>query len=106
MVRGFTQRAGVDYGETYCPVVKPATVRTVLTLAAQRRWPVHQLDVNNAFLHGVLDEQVYARQPAGFTNNPNLVCRLSKSLYGLKQAPRAWYMRLASFLSTIGFQPT
>ena len=106
VARRFTQRAGVDYGERYCPVVKPATVRTVLTLATQHDWPVHQLDVNNAFLHGVLDEQVYARQPVGFTNNPNLVCRLSKSLYGLKQAPRAWYMRLASFLSTIGFQPT
>jgi hypothetical protein len=59
-------------------------VRTVLHLAAQRDWPVHQLDVNNAFLHGVLDEEVYARQLAGFTTNPNLVCRLSKSLYGLK----------------------
>jgi hypothetical protein len=52
----FTQRAGVDYGETYGLVVKPATVRIVLTLAAQRHWPVHQLDVNNAFLHGVLNE--------------------------------------------------
>jgi histone deacetylase 1/2 len=106
VVRGFTQRAGVDYGEAYCPVVKPATVRTVLHLAAQRGWPVHQLDVNNAFLHGVLDEQVYARQPAGFNTNPDLVCRLSKSLYGLKQAPRAWYMRLASFLGSMGFRPT
>ena len=108
VVCGFTQHAGVDYGETYCPVVKPATVRTVLTLAAQRRWPVHQLDVNNAFLDGVLDEQVYARQPAGFVDSsaPTSVCRLSKSLYGLKQAPRAWYMRLATFLGTMGFKPT
>lgn len=106
VVRVFTQRAGVDYGETYCPVVKPATVRTVLHLAAQRGWPVHQLDVNNAFFHGVLDEQVYACQPAGFTTNPDLVCRLSKSLYGLKQAPRAWYMCLASFLGSMGFRLT
>jgi histone deacetylase 1/2 len=108
VVRGFTQRAGMNYGETYCPVVKPATVRTVLTLAAQRCWPVHQLDVNNAFLHGVLEEQVYARQPAGFVNksSPDSVCRLSKSLYGLKQAPRASYMQLATFLGSLGFKPT
>jgi hypothetical protein len=106
VVRGFTQRAGIDYGETYYPVVKPATVRTVLHLVAQRDWPVHQLDVNNAFLHGVLDKEVYARQPAKFTTNPDLVCRLSKSLYGLKQAPSAWYMRLATFLSSMGFKPT
>ncbi|XP_066334217.1 uncharacterized mitochondrial protein AtMg00810-like [Miscanthus floridulus] len=106
VVRGFTQRAGVDYGETYCHVVKPATVRTVLHLAAQRDWSVHQLDVNNAFLHGVLDEEVFARQPVGFTTNPDLVYRLSKSLYGLKQASRAWYMRLATFLGSMGFKPT
>lgn len=108
MVRGFTQRAGIDYGETFCPVVKPATVRTVLTLAATRGWPVHQLDVNNAFLHGLLDEQVYARQPAGFVDasRTDFVCSLSKSLYGLKQAPRAWYTRLATFLGSMGFRPT
>jgi histone deacetylase 1/2 len=66
---------------------------------------VHQLDANNTFLHGVLDDEVYARQPTGFTTNPDLVCRLSKSLYDLKQAPRAWYMRLATFLGSMGFKP-
>ncbi|WVZ74832.1 hypothetical protein U9M48_022958 [Paspalum notatum var. saurae] len=108
VVRGFTQRAGIDYGETYCPVVKSATVRTVLTLAASHEWPVHQLDVNNAFLHGVLDEQIFAKQPAGFIDSAHAdhVCRLSKSLYGLKLAPRAWYTRFASFLGNIGFRPT
>jgi len=108
VVRGFTQRAGVDYDETYCPVVKSATIRVVLTLAASRGWPVHQLDVNNAFLHGVLDETIYARQPAGFVDKScsNKVCKLNKSLYKLKQAPRAWYTRFAGFLGELGFRPT
>jgi len=105
VLRGFTQRPGVDYDETFSPVVKPATVRTVLSLALERSWPVHQLDVKNAFLHGTLTETVYCSQPAGFVDSsrPDLVCRLNKSLYGLKQAPRAWYSQFATFLLTLGF---
>jgi len=105
VLRGFTQRPGVDYDETFSPVVKPATVRTVLSLALSRTWPVHQLDVKNAFLHGTLSETVYCSQPAGFVDSsrPDMVCRLNKSLYGLKQAPRAWYSRFATFLLTLGF---
>jgi hypothetical protein len=105
VLRGFTQRPGVDYDETFSPVVKPATVRIVLTLAHSRNWPIHQLDVKNAFLHGTLTETVYCSQPAGFIDAslPNHVCRLNKSLYGLKQAPRAWYSRFASYLLSLGF---
>jgi Reverse transcriptase (RNA-dependent DNA polymerase). len=101
----FTQRPGIDFDETFSPVVKPATVLAVLSLAVSRDWPVHQLDMKNAFLHGTLQETVYCTQPAGFVDptKPDLVCRLNKSLYGLKQAPRAWYSRFASFLLTLGF---
>jgi hypothetical protein len=86
VLRGFTQRPGVDYDETFSPVVKPATVRTVLTLALSRDWPVHQLDVMNAFLHRTLMEMVYCTQPVGFVNpaHPDMVCKLNKSLYDLK----------------------
>jgi len=84
-------------------VVKLATVRTVLSLALTRLWPVHQLDVKNAFLHGTLIETVYCSQPAVFVDSSHLdmVCRLNKSLR--PQAPRAWYSRFAAFLLTLGF---
>jgi len=105
VLRGFTQRPGVDYDETFSPVVKPATVRTVITVAHSRDWPIHQLDVKNAFLHGTLSETVYCSQPTGFADPalPDHVYRLNKSLYGLKQAPWAWYNRFASFLISLGF---
>jgi hypothetical protein len=105
VLRGFTQRPGIDYDETFSPVVKPATVRVVLTLALSRSWPIHQLDVKNAFLHGTLNETVYSEQPSGFVDpsRPKHVCRLNKSLYGLKQAPRAWHLRIAGHLLSLGF---
>jgi hypothetical protein len=105
VLRGFTQRPGVDYDETFSPVVKFATVRTVLSLALSRDWAIHQLDVKNAFLHGTLTKTVYCSQPTGFVDEarPVLVCRLNRSLYGLKQALRAWYSRFASYLASIGF---
>jgi hypothetical protein len=80
-------------------------VRTVLSLALSRLWPIHQLDVKNAFLHGTLTETVYCAQPSGFedTYHPDFVCRLNKSLYGLKQAPREWYSRFAAYLLSLGF---
>ncbi|XP_022004115.1 uncharacterized mitochondrial protein AtMg00810-like [Helianthus annuus] len=86
-------------------MVKPATIRTVLSLAVTRSWPIHQLDVKNAFLHGHLNETVYMHQPSGFVDKryPQFVCRLKKSLYGLKQAPRTWYTRFATFIKSKGF---
>jgi hypothetical protein len=105
VLQGFTQRPGVDYDETFGPVVKFAIVRAILSLALSRTWATHQLDVKNAFLDGTLTETVYCFQPTGFVDadRPDLVCWLNRSLYGLKQAPRAWYSRFASYLASIGF---
>lgn len=106
VVRGFSQQPGLDYDETFSLVVKPTTIRTVLSLAVAANWPIHQLDVKNAFLHGTINETVYCQQPPGFvdTSRPNYVCRLNKALYGLKQAPRAWYSRFQTFILSLGFQ--
>ena len=105
VVRGFSQQHGLDYDETFSPVVKPATIRVILSLAVSRSWSIHQLDVKNAFLHGHLEETVYCQQPTGFVDPtaPDHVCLLQKSLYGLKQAPRAWYQRFANYIRTLGF---
>jgi histone deacetylase 1/2 len=106
VVRGFHQRPGIDFGETFSPVVKPATIRTVLTLIASKKWPAHQLDVTNAFLHGNITERVHCQQPTGFEDmaHPNAVCLLSRSLYGLRQAPRAWFTRFAEHAISLGFR--
>ncbi|RVW73200.1 Retrovirus-related Pol polyprotein from transposon RE1 [Vitis vinifera] len=95
VAKGFTQSYGIDYQETFAPVAKLNTVRVLLSLAANLDWSLHQLDVNNAFLNGDLEEEVYMDIPAGLetTSNFNKVCRLRKSLYGLKQSPRAWFER-------------
>nr|GEZ59978.1 ribonuclease H-like domain-containing protein [Tanacetum cinerariifolium] len=89
VANGRSQQQGVECGETFSPVVKPATIRTVLSLAVSQEWPIHQLDVKNAFLHGHLTGTVYMHQPPGFTDSAysDYVCLMQKSLYGLKQPP-------------------
>ena len=105
VAKGFKERYGLDYEDTFSPVVKAATIRLVLAIAVSRGWSLRQLDVQNAFLHGVLEEEVYMRQPPGYENKktPHYVCNLDKALYGLKQAPRAWYSRSSSQLRHLGF---
>jgi histone deacetylase 1/2 len=108
VAKGFKQRYGIDYEDTFSMVVKAATVRLILSIAVSNGWSLRQLDVKNAFLHGVLEEEVYMDQPPGYAakHHPNFVCKLEKALYGLKQAPRAWYARLCSKLIALGFKPS
>jgi histone deacetylase 1/2 len=108
VAKGFKQRYGIDYEYTFSPVVKAATIRLVLAVAISRGWSLRQLDAKNVFLHGVLEEEVYMRQPPGFQNSqtPHYICKLDKALYGLKQAPRAWYSRLSTKLQALGFVPS
>lgn len=104
VAKGFNQREGTDYSETFAPVIKPITVRIILTLALTHKWSLKQIDINNAFLNGFLEEEVYMSQPQGFEiGDKSLVCKLHKALYGLKQAPRAWYERLTKTLISFGF---
>ncbi|GJY33705.1 ribonuclease H-like domain-containing protein [Tanacetum coccineum] len=96
--------------ETVTQTLAAVTLRsllipTVLSLAVSRKWPIHQLDVKNAFLNDDLSENVYMHQPPGFVDNwyPHHVCLIQRSLYGLKQAPRAWFQQFASYATLVGF---
>ena len=100
VTRGFEQQYGVDYEETYAPVVKLCTLRTFLAIVAHKSLHCDQMDVKTAFLYGDLDQDIYMEQPEGFVHPqyPNHVCKLQRALYGLKQAPRQWHAKIDEFV--------
>ena len=106
VAKGYAQTYGVDYSETFSPVAKITSVRLFISLAASHDWPLYQLDVKNAFLHGDLSEEVYMEQPPGFVAQGEYgkVCRLKKSLYGLKQSPRAWFGKFSEVVIEFGMK--
>ncbi|MFO0359371.1 MAG: reverse transcriptase domain-containing protein, partial [Flavobacteriales bacterium] len=105
VAKGFSQHYGVDYDETFAPVARFSSVRTLLAITAFHDLELHQMDVDTAFLYGELKEDIYLTQPEGFEDpqHPDYVCYLNKSLYGLKQAPRVWNETLDAYLLQIGF---
>ena len=108
VAQGFSQKYGDDYDETFSPVVRSESIRSLIAVAAKKNLVLHQMDVTTAFLNGNLEEEVYMKQPEGFVKSgeENLVCKLSKSLYGLKQSPRCWNTALDSYLRSLKLMPT
>ena len=105
VARGFEHKSGIDYEETYAPVVKYSSLRTLLSYAVNNDMHIHQMDVVTAFLNGNLDEEIFMKQPEGFVKKgqEKLVCKLKKALYGLKQAPRCWNVVIDDFLKSLEF---
>lgn len=104
MAKGFHQIEGIDYTESFSPIAKPITERVLLTIATAKQWHVQQIDINNTYLHGFLDKEVYMLPPQRYTKvKSGQVCKLLRSLYGLKQARRQWNVELCCKLQDFGF---
>ena len=105
VAKGYSQKYGIDYDETFSPVVRFSSIRTLLALAVQKGMLIHQMDVVTAFLNGRLEEEIFMQQPEGYITpgSEDLVCRLKKSLYGLKQSPRCWNKEFQEYMKSTGF---
>ena len=91
VAKGYSQRPGLDYNESFAPTFCPATLRIIMAMSAVEDLELHSVDITAAFINGDLDEEIYMKQPEGFhIGSPSKVCHLRKSLYGLKQSARQW----------------
>lgn len=106
VARGFEQRAGIDFDETYAPVAHTNSVRVMLALCALKNWSMSQFDISTAFLNGTIEEDIYLKPPEGLQTESGHCLKLNKALYGLKQAPRAWNSKFDATLIELGFNPT
>ena len=100
VARGFSQKEGIYYEDTFAPVARYTSIRTIMALASMMKWNLHQMDVKTTFLNGVIEEEVYIEHPQVFEvkEKGTHICKSKKDLYGLKEAPRAWYGRIDSFI--------
>lgn len=106
VARGFVQKEGIDYSETFNPVAHYVSIRLILSLAASNKMKLMTFDVKTAFLHGKLKEDIFMYQPEGFNDGTGRVCKLNKSIYGLKQAPKIWNKEFSKFLKSLGLDNT
>ena len=104
VAKGYRQKQGIDYDETFSPVVMLKSIRILLAIAAHYDYEIWQMDVKTAFLNGNLVEDVYMTQPEGFeSNDVKKVCKLQRSIYGLKQASRSWNIRFDEAVKEFDF---
>ena len=105
VVHGFSEKDGIDYEETFSPVARYTSIRTIIVLASKTECKLHQMNVKATFLNGVIEKQVYIEQPQCFEvkERRTHVCKLKKDMYRLKQSPRAWFGIIDSFLMNLGF---
>ena len=104
VAKGYSQILGMDYMDTFAPVVHLETIRSVMSTAASLDWEIQQMDVKEVYLNGILKEEVYMEQPEGYNDRTGRVCRLKKTLYGLKQSGHEWNIELNQRLTSIGFR--
>jgi len=103
MTKVFSHIQGISYEDIVAPVAKIDYIWLSLAIVASRKWELHHMDVNNALLHGYINEEIYMEQPKGYFQDISLVYMLRRSLYILKQAPQAWYDKMDSYLLSRGF---
>jgi hypothetical protein len=105
VAKGFSQKEGIDYDETFAPVARYTSIRAVISIAVEMGWKIHQMDVKTTFLNGIIEEDMYIEHSKGFEvyERYSHVCKLRRALYELKQTPRVWYSWIDNYLQGMGF---